>query len=193
MSSYPKEYRRLDLLLQRLGYDGQLAALANWARQPGGGIGVFIELLVDGVSVRGNLTPPESFARDADAKIAEGLMAAPMPGVDDVAEAGRIREGIVDAVRENALLTKTAAAGTERLRTAHQRIEAHIKTLPPDSPTGVDDAPDDLWSEVLITDTPPLILTLENAAVLRPGAGWTEVGYMRVHMDHVGAWWVPQN
>jgi len=184
------EARRLDLLLVREGWDGQLATLVSWVQTSKIGIGVELELIVDGVRLRGVLAPSESFGKDVDEKIAKGMESATLTGDVDKDRADEFRAEMAEMMRGLHNFETMARTRREQYERARERFDAHLEALPEGEEGKLDAVPGELWSDLVEVNAPPVILTLSRAAYLEPGVGWQEVAHMRVHLDHIGAWWL---
>jgi hypothetical protein len=190
VSPLSAESRRLDFILRHLGWDGLLSTLADWVRLPESGVGVPVTLIVDGFLVRGVLAPSDRFAQDADTKIAKGMESANITGSVSEEHSERVRAQLAQDIRGASLLEHLAQSGRRYYQESQVRLQSHVEGLPEGSRLGLDDVPEDLWPDFLNAEGPFLALTLEQSEIFHPATGWTSIGYMRVQMDHIGAWWI---
>src|ERR1700683_3019120 len=184
------ESRRLDFMLRHLGWDGLLSTLADWVRLPESGVGVPVTLIVDGFLVRGVLAPSDRFAQDADTKVANGMESANITGSVSEEHSQRVRAQLAQDIRGASLLEQLAKSGRRQYQESQIRIQSYVEGLPEGSRLTLDDVPEDLWPDFLNAEGTILALTLERSEIFHPGIGWTSTGYMRVHMDHIGGWWI---
>lgn len=183
------ESRRLDLLHQHLMADSYLGLLYEWLQRPDVGIGVSVTLIVGGLLVRGTLARAQRFGKDADEKIARGLETASV-STDDPGAGAAVRSHLSQAMRDGHLLENLATSSHRDYQHAREKLDAYFETQSDSLPVSIDEVPAELWVDVLLAEVPPPVLTLENAELLHEGAGWSTVGYMRVHTSHVAGWWI---
>jgi hypothetical protein len=190
------EGRRLTEILYRLRGDYLLESLVDLFSGDLISGDLPVTFLIDGVTIRGRLAPPEDFAANVDATLAEFARLATYR-VDS--EAGT--DASQSEVARQALLEVFDGyfqKQVESRRRFNRRVEAILHELRASSGTGPDEAldfgklSDDQMADALAYLSPKSVVTLTQAELLLAGQGWVAVGQMRVATRSIDAWWLPR-
>jgi hypothetical protein len=155
-----------------------------------------VAFLINGVTIRGRLAPPEDFAANLDATLAEFARLATYR-VESEAGADT---GQSEAAREALLrvIDGYFQRQVESRRRFNRRVETILHELRETSGTGPDETldfgklSDEQVNDALAYLSPKSVVTLTQAEVLLAGQGWVAIGQMRVATRSIDAWWLPR-
>ncbi len=190
------EARRLHALLTLNELDGFLQMLVGLGSGPNFSIDLPVNLAVNGLLIRGRLSPPEDFAQVLDGYMNRVVRSADFQYRNVSEEQTQDDEAIRRAVAVS--LSDAFVKRVERRRTLEERGRQVTEqawgepSLRSDNfVPRVDDLPDEGFEDALAALSPDLVITLRGGEILVPGSSqWTPVGYVRVLARHVSAWWL---